>query len=271
MLSHTWLSNSAPLFVQSDWGQKGGECSHHKRWNFFKVLFTTPLVRFVTVVRLFWLNSALYGICGTRYMNQKRSTEFSPALTGCVGVPSETEDMISEVQFEKHHTFPISDFGASCVTLLWHFSCEQQSVTLAMSSRRDYLKTCGVILIFKWYPMSPFYDNQLFPQPSSVAIWNYYKQHCWDRMSYELVLSEQNQNPYGSTLTRHGCGAFWLPCGHRSWLIPFQTIIVIAPEEVCQGQWLFYIWWIPQPTMPSSTKQIELGRSQTQKQHWESG
>lgn len=149
MLSHTWLSNSAPLFVQSDWGQKGGECSHHKRWNFFKVLFTTPLVRFVTVVRLFWLNSALYGICGTRYMNQKRSTEFSPALTGCVGVPSETEDMISEVQFEKHHTFPISDFGASCVTLLWHFSCEQQSVTLAMSSRRDYLKTCGVILIFK--------------------------------------------------------------------------------------------------------------------------
>lgn len=76
------------------------------------------------------------------------------------------------------------------------FSCEQPSAALWIPSKRDGLKMCAVILVFKHDHNLPFiYDGWLFTPPSSVAVLNSCKHliSTWSGdMLYELGLYEHN-------------------------------------------------------------------------------
>lgn len=85
----------------------------------------------------------------------------------------------------------------------------QPRTTLWMSVRRDCLKMCAGIHIFK--RLSRLYDIQLFTPPSGVAAWNRNKHFClptWlQNMLYELVVFK-NIQPLVNTMSS-SFEAYW--------------------------------------------------------------
>lgn len=90
-----------------------------------------------------WNKSTSCNDCpGVRMRESKQRLNFSPAL-----------------------------FSHSFDNYFWHFSCVQPSASLLMSSRKDLLKMCAVISIFKQLLYLPaLYDGRLFTPPLSVAV-----------------------------------------------------------------------------------------------------